>query len=86
MYDVQVRILRYGVIIGLIIVIVGLLINPINILKIIGLAIIVLTPLTSLSFISIKLFKERRRQEFILSQFTIIVIIISIIISLLRNY
>ena len=86
MYDVQVKILRYGVIAGLIIAAVGLITNPLNVLKIIGLAIIVSTPLFSLSFISIELFKEKRIQEFVLALFTVIVIVISIIISLLRNY
>ncbi len=86
MYRVQVKILRYGVIIGLMIVVIGLLVNPLDILKIVGLAIIVLTPLTSLLFISIKLYKEKMLQEFVLSLFTIMVIMLSIIISLLRNY
>ncbi len=73
-------------IIGLMIVVIGLLVNPLEILKTIGLAIIVLTPLTSLSFISIKLYKEKMLQEFVLSLFTVMVIMLSIIISLLRNY
>ncbi len=85
MYELQVKILRYGVIIGLIIVIIGLLAENQGFLSITGLSIIVLTPLTSLITISLKLLKEKQLRDFTLSLFTITVIIASIILSLLEK-
>lgn len=87
MYEVPSTVLRFGVLIGLVLTMVGIVINQIlhiNIIVMLGLLTIVLTPLVSLFVISILLLRRRDIYGFILSQLTIIVILASIIESLYK--
>jgi len=86
-YEVPSTVLRFGVLIGLVLTMVGIVINQIlhiNIIVMLGLLTIVLTPLVSLFVISILLLRRRDIYGFILSQLTIIVILASIIESLYK--
>ncbi|HDD26667.1 MAG TPA: hypothetical protein ENF75_06240 [Acidilobales archaeon] len=88
MYREPSLILRYGVITGLAVSLAGLVINEVfgvGTVTLIGMFIIVLTPLTSLITISLKLASKKDLRKFTLSQITIAVIIASLIISMLTK-
>ena len=80
------EVLRYGVILGLTLVIIGLILTHIMSLWsgiiTLGLLVIILTPLATLTLITFKLIGERRFLEFILAVLTLAIIITSIIVSL----
>ncbi len=84
MYEMPALILRYGVIAGLILTIIGVIVEyllDINIVVELGLLAIVLAPIISLFAISIALLLRKDIYGFILSQLAIVVILASIIIS-----
>ncbi|RLG85774.1 MAG: hypothetical protein DRO18_05320 [Thermoprotei archaeon] len=88
MYRIPSLILRYGVITGLAVSLTGLVINEllnVEVVTLIGMFIIVLTPLTSLIIISLKLVSKKDLRKFVLSQITIAVIIASLIVSMLTR-
>ncbi len=79
-------VLRYGVITGLVITLVGVILDAImgeNGLVMIGLMIIDLTPLLSLFMLGILLILRKDIRGFILSQLAIAVILLSILLSLI---
>ena len=85
MFDIVAKILRYGAIIGLSIVIIGLIVENLtnqSTVAIIGLYSIISIPIISLLVISIQLLREREYLYSALSVLTIIVIITSIILSI----
>ncbi|RLG84312.1 MAG: hypothetical protein DRO40_01820 [Thermoprotei archaeon] len=88
MYKAPSIVLRYGVIAGLIITIVGITLNTLlnmdTTIVMIGLMTIVLTPLTSLFVLSIILILKKDINGFILSQLAIIIILASILLSLYK--
>ena len=86
MYSVPSMVLRYGVITGLVITLVGVILDAImgeNGLVMIGLMIIDLTPLLSLFMLGILLILRKDIRGFILSQLAIAVILLSILLSLI---
>ena len=87
MFKLPSTILRYGVILGLAITLVGILseqLAGLEALVTFGLMIIVVTPLASLMTIGVTLARRRDLYGFALSQLAIAVIVASILISLQR--
>jgi len=85
MYKIPSIILRYGVITGLILTILGVIVKQLlnmNIVVMLGLVVIVSVPLVSLFAISILLMLRKDIYGFLLSQLAIIIILAFIIISL----
>jgi len=85
-YRLASLVLRYGTVMGLIVTITGLVLNyePVSkILVLLGLINIVITPLISLMFISIVSVLKRDVHIFILSQITIGMILLSILLSMI---
>ena len=85
-YRLASLVLRYGTVMGLIVTITGLVLNyePVSkILVFLGLINIVITPLISLMFISIVSVLKRDVHIFILSQITIGMILLSILLSMI---
>ncbi len=86
MYKAPSAVLRYGVIAGLIVTLVGVILDAMlgtNDLTVMGLMIIDLTPLLSLFVLSILLILRRDIYSFILSQLAIAIILASILLSLI---
>jgi len=87
MYRQSSIILRYGVITGLIITILGIIAKHViktEAIITLGLLTIVLTPLISLLTISIIMMLKKDLYGFILSQITMIIIVISVMLSVHR--
>lgn len=85
MYKIPSIILRYGVITGLILTILGVIVKQLlnmNIVVMLGLVVIVSVPLVSLFAIGILLMLRKDIYGFLLSQLAIIIILAFIIISL----
>ena len=87
MYKLPSTILRFGVIAGLILALIGVVIKQVlytSAVVMLGLLTIVLTPLVSLFVIGVLLLLKKDIYGFILSQLAIVVILASIITSLYR--
>ena len=87
MYKLPSTILRFGVIAGLILALIGVVIKQVlhtSAVIMLGLLAIVLTPLVSLFVIGVLLLLKKDIYGFILSQLAIAVILASIITSLYR--
>ncbi|ADI31526.1 hypothetical protein [Staphylothermus hellenicus] len=87
MLEKTAKILRYGVFLGLAILLVGLFINNllhIDLLVYIGLITIVVTPMITLFSISIMLLLRKDYRSFTLSIILLLVLIISIIVAFLE--
>ncbi len=85
MYRAPSIVLRYGVIIGLVVTVVGVILGTVvgtNNLVVIGLMIVDLTPLLSLSVLSVSLILKKDIYGFILSQLAIAIVLASILLSL----
>jgi len=87
MYEIPSTILRYGVIVGLLLTLIGIVVKQLlyaSEIVLLGLAIIVITPLASLLTISVLLLLRRDIYGFTLSLLTISIILLSIILSQYR--
>ena len=87
MYEIPSTILRYGVIVGLLLTLIGIVVKQLlyaSEIILLGLAIIVITPLASLLTISILLLLRRDIYGFTLSLLTISIILLSIMLSQYR--
>lgn len=88
MYRIPSFILRYGVITGLVLTIIGVVLKQllgIDILVMLGLAVIVSVPLVSLFVMSVLLILRRDIYSFLLSQLAITIVLAFIIVTLCND-